>query len=451
MTNPMRTADVVVVGAGFAGLSAARDLVRRGYDVVVLEGRDRVGGRSLTTTIAGTPVDLGGTFVCPTQDEVLSLAAELGCDTVPTYSRGKNLIHWRGRLRSYRGTIPRLSLRELVDISRIQWQFGRISRQVPIHDPWTAAAARELDAQSLGSWLRSVRATASSRDLMAIMTRVTWGCDLDDVSLLHAARYVKAAGGLDRLLDVEGGAQQDRFPAGTQQIAVRMADDLGARVVLNNVVRRIDRHADGAITVTADAARLAARAVVVAVPPAHRAAIVFEPALPREYGQLARHWPQGNLSKAYAAYQTPFWRANDCSGEALSDDGPVFITFDVSPGEQGPGILLGFTDARSFDALPPADRRQRALACFAALFGDDALRPIDYVDHCWGAEEFAPGGPTAAVPPGSWTTYGLWLRQPVAGIHWAGTETADEWTGFLDGAVRSGKRAAAEVDRELSP
>ena len=125
----------------------------------------------------------------------------------------------------------------------------------------------------------------------------------------------------------------------------------------------------------------------------------------------------------------------------------MFITFDVSPDDDGPGILLGFTDARTFDPLPPAERRERALAGFAALFGDEALQPIDYVDHCWGTEEFAPGGPTAAVPPGSWTTYGPWLRKPVDGIFWAGTETADEWTGFLDGAVRSGQRAAAEVRR----
>ena len=182
-----------------------------------------------------------------------------------------------------------------------------------------------------------------------------------------------------------------------------------------------------------------------AIPPAHRAGIVFDPALPAEYEKLAQHWPQGKLSKAYAAYDTPFWRANGCSGEALSDEGPVFITFDVSPADDGPGILLGFTDARTFDPLPAADRRDRALAGFATFFGDAALHPIDYVDHCWGTEEFAPGGPTAAVPPGSWTTYGPWLRKPVDGIVWAGTETADKWTGFLDGAVRSGKRAAAEV------
>jgi len=443
-------ADVVVVGAGFAGLSAARDLVRLGHDVVVLEGRDRVGGRSSTTTIAGTPVDLGGTFVGPTQDAVIALAKELGCESVRTYSHGKNLIRWRGKVRAYRSTIPKLSLIELFDVSRIQWRFDRVSRRVPVQEPWTSPIADILDSKTLEQWLRYVHAGASTRNLMAIVARVTWGCEPEDVSMLHAVRYVKAAGGLGRMLDVEGGAQQDRFPDGTQQIALRMAEELGERVVLNAVVRSIERHVDGTLAVGSDRGDVAAKAVIVAVPPAHRAGITFDPALPPEYEKLTEHWPQGNLSKAYAAYDTPFWREDGCSGEALSDEGPVFITFDVSPSDSGPGILLGFTDARTFDPLPVEQRRERALEGFATLFGDAARHPIDYLDHCWGAEEFAPGGPTAAVPPGSWTTYGPWLHKPVDGIFWAGTETADQWTGFLDGAVRSGKRAADEVHRALA-
>jgi len=438
------------VGAGFAGLSAARDLVRLGHDVVVLEGRDRVGGRSSTTTIAGTPVDLGGTFVGPTQDAVIALAKELGCESVRTYSHGKNLIRWRGKVRAYRSTIPKLSLIELFDVSRIQWRFDRVSRRVPVQEPWTSPIADILDSKTLEQWLRYVHAGASTRNLMAIVARVTWGCEPEDVSMLHAVRYVKAAGGLGRMLDVEGGAQQDRFPDGTQQIALRMAEELGERVVLNAVVRSIERHVDGTLAVGSDRGDVAAKAVIVAVPPAHRAGITFDPALPPEYEKLTEHWPQGNLSKAYAAYDTPFWREDGCSGEALSDEGPVFITFDVSPSDSGPGILLGFTDARTFDPLPVEQRRERALEGFATLFGDAARHPIDYLDHCWGAEEFAPGGPTAAVPPGSWTTYGPWLHKPVDGIFWAGTETADQWTGFLDGAVRSGKRAADEVHRALA-
>lgn len=412
--------------------------------MVVFEGRDRVGGRSLTGSVAGLPADMGGAFVGPTQDAVLALAAELQVPTIPTHHDGKNLIHWRGWTRSYQGTIPKLSLTGLLDIGRLRWQFERIARSIPVDAPWQARRARELDALSFGQWLRSVRATASSRDLMAIMARVTWGCELDDVSMLHAARYIRAAGGLDRMLDVEDGAQQDHFPGGSQQIARAAADELGARVVLNAPVRRIERHGSG-VTVTSDGGTADAGFVIVAIPPAHRGAIEFTPPLPAEYRQLVEQWPQGRLSKAFAAYSTPFWRANGFSGQALSDRGPVFITFDVSPQADGPGILLGFVDARAFDSLPTDQRRRDTLRCFASLFGDEALTPLDYADHRWGTEDFAPGGPTAAVPPGSWTRFGPWLREPVGPIHWAGTETADEWTGFFDGAVRSGQRAAAEI------
>ncbi len=440
--------DVVVIGAGFAGLTAARELVRQGHEVVVLEGRDRVGGRSSTTTLAGVPVDLGGTFVGPTQDAVIALAEELGCRTSPTYHQGANLIRWRGKVRSYRGTIPKLSLFGLLDIGRIHWQVGRLARGVDIAQPWTSPNAKQLDGMTLGDWLGKVGASASSRDLLAIMARVTWGAEPDEVSMLHAVRYVRAAGGLDRMLDVVGGAQQDHFPGGTQQIADAMAAELGDRVHLGAVVARIE-WSDDAVAVTSSGGVVEARRAILAIPPAHRLNIDIAPPPPIGYQQLAQSWPQGALSKAYAAYPRPFWRDRGLSGQALSDQGPVFITFDVSPGDDGPGILLGFADSRSFDPASADDRRREALACFAALFGPDAENPIEYLDHCWGAETFAPGGPTAAVPPGAWTEFGHLLREPVGPLHWAGTETADEWTGFLDGAVRSGQRAAAEVAATL--
>ena len=445
--------DVVVIGAGLAGLTAARELVGRGYDVVVLEGRDRVGGRTFSGTLAGVPVDRGASFVGPTQDAVLKLAADLGCDTTPTYHAGANLIRWRGHLRRYNGTIPKLGLVGLLDIGRIQWQFERIARGVSITEPWTSRHAAQLDAISLGGWLRSVKATAGSRDLMAIMSRVTWGAEPDEVSMLHAVRYVKTSGGLDRMLDVVGGAQQDHFPHGSGEMAQRIAAELGDRIRLGATVTRIE-WSESAVAVTSSAGVVEGRRAIVAIPPAHRLDIDIAPALPIEYQQLAQRWPQGALTKAYAAYSTPFWRAKGLSGQALSDQGPVFITFDVSPPEAdskgGPGVLLGFTDPRGFDAQPEEQRRQQVLACFAALFGEEAATPIDYLDQRWGAETFAPGGPTAAVPPGSWTEFGSLLRTPVGPLHWAGTETADEWTGFMDGAVRSGQRAADEVARTLA-
>ena len=258
----MTAADVVVVGAGFAGLAAARELTKQGYDVVVLEGRDRVGGRSYTGTVSGLPLDLGGTFVGPTQDAVLALAAELGCPTTPTFHHGRNLINWRGKVRSYSGTIPSLSLPSLLNIGRIRWQFARVARGISVSEPWTSTRATELDAITLEDWLRSKRASSSTLDLMAIMARVTWGAEPSQVSMLHALRYVKAAGGLDRMLDVTGGAQQDRFAAGTQQIAVKMAEQL--KVVLGATVSAID-HDDTGVRVTSTAGTIAARAVIVAI------------------------------------------------------------------------------------------------------------------------------------------------------------------------------------------
>ena len=217
--------------------------------------------------------------------------------------------------------------------------------------PGKRAARAQLDGLSLGEWLRSVRATASSRDLLAIVSRVTWGCEPDEVSMLHAARYMHAAGGLDQMLDVENGAQQDRFPGGTQQIADAMAAELGPRVVLNAPVRRIERHGAG-VTVATDAGQADAGFVIVAVPPAHRLSIEFAPPLPAEYERLARHWPQGRLSKAYAAYSRPFWRDDGFSGQALSDGGPVFITFDVSPHADGAGHPDGVRGRARVRLLP---------------------------------------------------------------------------------------------------
>lgn len=441
--------DVVVIGAGLAGLTAARELTRMGLDTVVLEGRDRVGGRTKPATLAGVPIDLGASFVGPTQDAVLKLAADLGCETTPTYTAGDNLIRWRGSVRRYQGTIPKLGLVGLLDIGRIQWQFERIARDVSIGEPWQSRRAAELDAISLGGWLRKVRASAGSRDLMAIMSRVTWGAEPDEVSMLHAVRYVKTSGGLDRMLDTAGGAQQDHFVHGTHDISARIAAELGDRIRLGAIVSRIQWSTD-AVAVSSSNGVVDARRAIIAVAPAQRLDIDIAPSPPIEYQQLAQRWPLGALTKSYAAYPTPFWRAKGLSGQALSDEGAVFITFDVSPEQGGPGILLGFTDPRHFDRLDPDQRREQALECFAALFGDEARHPIDFTDQRWGAETFAPGGPTAAVPPGSWTQFGPLLRKPVGPLHWAGTETADEWNGFMDGAVRSGQRAAAEVSQGLS-
>ncbi len=439
--------DVVVVGAGLAGLVTARDLVAAGRSVLVLEALDRVGGRTANAQISGVDVDLGAAFVGPTQDRVLALAAELGCVTAPTWDTGRNLIHWRGRVRAYSGTIPKIGVLELADLARVRWLFSDLVPTVPLGRPWLAPRAAALDAQTLGSWLTSVRALPSTHELMAVVARVTWGCEPGELSLLHALHYVHGCGGLDRMLDTADGAQQDHFPHGTQQLSVRLAERLGDRVVLDAPVTAISWSDDGACVATAER-EVGCSRVVVAVPPLLRQTITFDPLLPGSARALSQRWPQGVLTKAYASYATPFWRDAGLSGQALLDTGPVMITFDTTTDAAGPGVMLGFVggrDALAFRALPVLERRLRVLSSFASLFGPAALDAESYVEQHWADEPYSGGGPTAAVPPGAWTTWGPHLRAPVGPVHWAGTETADEWSGFMDGAVRSGERAAQEV------
>ena len=259
--------------------------------------------------------------------------------------------------------------------------------------------------------------------------------------------YLHACGGLNAMLDTEGGAQQDHFPAGSQELSTKLAEALGERVLLSHPVTAVAHSGTGAV-VTAGGRSLRCGQVIIAVPPALRGRIGFSPKLPTLTEVLPQRWPQGVLTKVYAAYPTPFWRAEGLSGQAVSDTGPVFITFDTSPADGGRGVLLGFIGgayARSFGLLPAAERKARALSALAALFGAEALDAIDFVEQQWGADAWSDGGPTAAVPPGAWTSYGPALAAPAGVIHWAGSETAEQWPGYLDGAVRAGERAAAEA------
>ena len=440
--NP--SVDVVVIGAGFAGLSAAERLVSVGLSVTVLEGRDRVGGRSFSGAVAGVEVDLGATWVSPRHTAIRDLAKRMGCTMTGQFNRGRNVVWMAGRRRTYKGTIPAVSPAALVDMARMQRALEKLVRTVNVDAAWESPDATHLDATSFGEWLDHKRALPSTRALMAIVSKVQWGCSPADVSLLHVLRYIRAAGGLSHMLDVENGANQDRITETTQEIAKRLAERLGDRIVVDAPVRRITQD-DNGVTVQTDAATIKAKYAIVTTAPAHRANIEFQPALSEKAAGLTRTWPMGALSKAFLAYEKPFWRADGLSGEGLTDTGTAFITFDVSPDESGPGILMVFCAPRVFDGFSPEMRRSRVIQQLVDLYGAQAMTPIDYIDHCWGTDSFAPGGPHPAAPPYASVSYGSALTDPHGRIHWAGTETAGEWAGTMNGAVLTGLRAAERV------
>ncbi|MGI8460505.1 MAG: flavin monoamine oxidase family protein [Solirubrobacterales bacterium] len=441
-------ADVVVVGAGFAGLAAARAIAAAGAEPVVLEARDRVGGRVLNEPIGeGKVVETGGQWVGPTQDRIATLAAELGVETFPTHSAGDNLLRIDGRLQRYSGTIPKLGPLALLDIGLATRKLNKLSRGIDAGAPWASAGAERLDAISVGAWIERSMRSPRARRLMRVAGRTIWGAEPEELSLLHLCFYLRSAGSFELLTDVEGGAQQDRYVGGSQAVAIRAAEELGDRVVLGAPVRRIE-HGPAGVLAVADGTEVRARRAIVALPPALVEQISFTPALPPARRQLAQRMPMGWLVKAIALYDEPFWRDDGLSGEALNEQGPVTMTFDNSPPDGTPGALVGFiggADARAFAKLGTSERRQAVLGSFEALFGPRARAAERYIEQDWAAEQWSGGGPVANFASGGWTSSGPVLREQIGPLHWAGTETATRWCGYIDGAVQSGERAAGEV------
>ncbi|KRQ24978.1 monooxygenase [Mycobacteroides sp. H001] len=440
--------DVVIIGAGFAGLSAADRLARMGVSVLVVDARERVGGRSFTGEVAGVKVDLGATWVAERHSAVRDLMARLGCSLNPQFDEGSNVLWMAGQRQTYTGTLPTVGPVDVEDLGRIQIALNTLLETIDVNAAWNSPNAAELDAVSFGEWLDQQQAATSTRALMYIITRVQWGCSPLDVSLLHVLRYIQAVGGLDHMLAVEGGQQEYRVTETTQEIAKRLAEQLGDRVVLDTRVRRISQDENG-VTVYTDSATINAKYAIVTAAPQHRACIEYQPALPNKIEGLTTSFPMGALSKAFVAYDKPFWRAEGLSGEALTDTVPVFITFDVSPSDDGPGILMVFCTARVYDGFGPEVRRKLVLKQLADLYGEQANTPIDYIDHCWGTEPFAPGGPHPAAPPYATVSYGAALAEPHGRIHWAGTETAGEWVGTMNGAILTGLHTADQIAQLL--
>src|SRR3954454_5885452 len=259
--------DVAVVGAGFAGIVAARELEKRGLGVVVLEARDRVGGRVLNEPIGdGKVVEVGGQWVGPGQDRLYALARETGVETFPTHATGENLIEFRGELKRYKGTIPRISPAVIADVGQAQAKLDRLARKVDLDAPWRTPYAEKLDAQTFWSWMRRNVYTSGGRMLIELSIEAVWAAQPGDLSLLHVLFYIASAGKFDLLLDTGGGAQQDRFVGGSQLVAERAAQTLGDRLMLDAPVRRIV-HRGRTVSVIADNATAWCKRVVVAVPP----------------------------------------------------------------------------------------------------------------------------------------------------------------------------------------
>jgi monoamine oxidase len=445
--------DVLVVGAGLAGLAAGRKLKRAGKSFVVLEARDRVGGRVLNHRLGrGKVVEIGGQWVGPTQDRVVKLIEDLGLRTFKTFVGGENVYYRSGTLQRYSGNIPPANPVTLVEVANILAALDSMAEEVPLDAPWRASSAREWDSQTVETWKAAHASQPETRDLLDLAIASVFAAEPRDLSLLHVLFYTHAAGSFENLINTAGGAQDSRVVGGSQEIAIRLARRLGRSVVLGAPIHEIV-HRGGRVEVTTGRGRFVAKRAIIAMAPALAARIRYTPDLPARRDQLTQHAPMGTVIKCMAVYDRPFWRDDGLSGMATSDTGPVKLTFDNSPPDGRPGVLLGFVEGqegRDLLAATRAKRRREVLASFERYFGSRARTGArQYIEKSWAADPWTRGCYVGYFPPGVLVGYRGALWNPVGRLHWAGTETATLWNGYMDGAIQSGYRAAREVLERL--
>ena len=449
-------ADVCVIGAGYAGLTAAYRLKQAGRKVIVLEARNRVGGRSLTAELEGGGwIDYGGQWVGPDQDRFYALIKEMGGETYPSPDFGKTLI--RGILdpnsfvrigSEIDGKYPGSELVE-AGFKKIDDLAAALDR----NKPWDHPDAERLDAMTFAEWLRANIDNENARRMVGAEVCSIACASPQEISILEIAFLVCACNGLDRLFNTEGGAQQDRVIGGTQPIALKVADRLGDAILLGKPARRIQWTEQQAV-VSSDDISVEARHVIVCTPPHLAGAIEYDPSPPTDRVQVTQRWPQGLVIKVQMIYPEPFWRADKLNGASLDFRAVVGETADSGVPEQysRKGIMTGFIysgHARKVAPLPAAERRKIVLDEMSERFGPKALAPIEYHEMNWSTQQWTRGCFTGFLTPGATWLFRSAVRDPVGPVHWAGTENSTVWPSFIDGAIRSGERAAAEVQARL--
>lgn len=432
-SDPSEAVRVVVVGAGLSGLVAARELQRRGVDVIVLEAADRAGGRAMSETSAlGSRLDVGGQWIGHDHQRVKQLASELGLHLYPMHTAPVPTLLDGGRK-------LRLASPSTVVVGLTLLTLGVLAR---------VGTPRRWDALSVQDALAKVPGRRARRLLEAIAS-ISWTADLDRLSVSAAAELVRRQGGLTTMLRTKGGAQDSLVLEGAGTLAERLVVELGTRVRLGQPVVSLRRDETG-VAVRTPTQVLSATKVIVTVPPPVATEITHEPPLPPDRVNVQERTHMGTVYKAVAVYAGPWWREHR-NAELIMLGNPGCAVFDSSPPD-GPGhltILVGGPQGRALDGLSVAERRATVLRPIAEHLGPEALEPASWHEKAWHLDEHVGGGyialPDLGSGPRMWPT----LTTPVGHIHWAGAETGDDHPGYLDGAIESGNRAALEVIEAL--
>jgi len=446
--------DVAVVGAGPAGLTAARELQKAGLSVAVLEARDRVGGRTWTDTIDGAVLEIGGQWVSPDQTALLELLGELGLQTYSRYRAGQSVyIGADGRRTLYSGGSFPVSDATAAEMDKLTALLDSLAADIGAAEPWAHPKARELDTISFHHWLRQNSADEEACNNIGLF--IAGGMltkPAHAFSALQAVLMAASAGSFTNLTD-EDFILDKRVVGGMQQVSELQAAELGDDVVLASPVRSIDWGAGAPepghrVTVVSDRATVNARFVIMAVPPNLYSRVSYNPPLPRRQHQMHQHQSLGLVIKVHAVYSTPFWREDGLSGTCFGAGALVQEVYDNTNHGDTRGTLVGFVSDEKADAmfeLDAGERRRAILESVAGFLGPKALDPEVYYESDWGAEEWTRGAYAASYDLGGLHRYGKDQHTPVGPIYWASSDLAAEGYQHVDGAIRMGRATAARI------
>ncbi|WP_420176881.1 flavin monoamine oxidase family protein [Luteococcus sp. OSA5] len=441
--------DVAVVGAGLAGLSAAAKLVEAGKDVVVLESRERVGGRLENVVEQDTVLEMGGQWVSPSHERILDLVKGFGLELVEP-SEGAAVVRVAGASRQVptsNDIEDHLTPFEMADLGQGLMRFRRLAERVAKDPAWCSANTRWLD-QAVSTWAATNLRTPGASEWFDRVFESSMGRPAEETTLVDGLRRVNDGIDMEALISLNGGAHQQRVAGGVVQVCDKLAEGLGERVQLGKQVTAISQNDDHVVLTLADSAPVQAREVIVTLPPRLLSTVDFEPGLPQWRADAATQIPAGNVIKAALVYESPWWRRAGLSGQVGSGEGAMRVIVDNSNPSEKTGVLMGFFEGGEASGISrrSAFLRQRAMEeAVNAAFGDTHPEPLAYVDRDWSREEFTGGCHGAHFAPGVWTATGPSLAASEGRVHFAGAEYSSKYNGYMEGAVLSGEQVAQQL------